>query len=79
VHHAQLDVAVFAGNANDELVGEAWERVDLKLDQATFRRLARESIAYELTFDLKAAGGRLKAVVYDYLGDRVGTATREIR
>jgi hypothetical protein len=79
VQHAQLDVAVFAGNANDDLVGEAWERVDLKLDAATFRRLERESISYEMTFDLKAAGGRLKAVVYDYLGDRVGTATREIR
>lgn len=43
----------------------AWERVDLKLDAATFRRLERESIAYEMTFDLKAADGRLKAVVYD--------------
>jgi len=32
-----------------------------------------------MTFDLTAAGGRLEAVVYDYLGDRVGTARRQIR
>ncbi len=76
---AALNVAIFFGNLDEKLVGEAWKTIDLQLDAATFERLQRESIVYETTVDLRGAGPRIKAVVYDFLGDRVGTTVREIR
>ncbi len=78
-HLAALNVAVFVGDRDEALVGEAWQTVDLSLDSSTMARLSRESIVVKLTIECRSHGERVKAVVYDYASDRVGTAVRDVR
>jgi VWFA-related protein len=76
---ARLNVAVFAGGRDDQLVGEHWEQLDLNLDAATHARLTRESIVYTATVPLSGVARRVRAVVYDYTGDRLGMMTQTVR
>ena len=76
---AALHVAVFAGDRQEELAGENWEQIDLQLETETFARLERENISHTVTLDATGTVRHLKAVVYDYLGDRLGVAERSIR
>jgi hypothetical protein len=76
---ARLNVAVFAGGRDDQLVGEHWEQLDLDLDAATHARLTRESIVYTASVPLNGFAQRVRAVVYDYTGDRLGMMTQTVR
>jgi len=76
---ARLNVAVFAGGRDDQLVGEHWEQLDLDLDAAMHARLARESIVYTASVPLTGFAQRVRAVVYDYTGDRLGMMTQTVR
>jgi VWFA-related protein len=75
---AALDLAVFVADAGEKPTGTLWDQIDLRLDAATFARLARESILYTGTVSLSGPARHVKAVVYDYSADRVGTATTEV-
>ncbi len=78
-HLAALNVAVFVGDHDEALVGEAWQTVDLSLDSSTMARLSRESIVVKLTIECRSHGGIITAVVYDYAYNDLGTAVRDVR
>jgi len=78
-HVASIDVAVFVGAPSQRLVGEIRRRVDLNLEASSFIRLQQQGVAFTGTIDLKGPGRYVKAVVYDYGADRLGSAVIEIR
>lgn len=78
IHTAALHVAVFVGDKERQLLGEKWETLDLRLDQATFARIEREDLNHAVTMEIVGAPRYVKAVVYDYLSDRLGTAERTL-
>ena len=78
-HIASLDVAVSAGSRQQRPVGETRKRVDLALEPETYARAMKDGVVFETTLDVTATPRHLKAIVYDYASDRLGSAVTQIR
>ena len=76
---AQLNLAVFSGDAKQAVVGETWRTLDLNANEANRERLMREGTPVTVTIPLPAGARDVKVVVYDYGSDLLGTATGRIR
>jgi VWFA-related protein len=69
---ASLDVAVFVGDVGQKLIGETWERLDLKLDSTAHARVLRDGVVHSSTIRVAGRPRHVKAVVYDSEADRLG-------
>jgi hypothetical protein len=78
-HTASIDVAVFLSNRAQRLVGEVKRRVDLRLEPESHARIRRDGVSFSATVDATAPVRHVKAVVYDYAADRLGSAVAELR
>lgn len=78
-HAVTLDVAIFCGDEDQEIVGELWRKVDLNFTDDTFARLKRERLEFEVTVSVSEIPRFVKAVVYDYGADLVGSSTAVLR
>jgi len=76
---ASLDVAVFVGDAGQKLIGEVWERIDLNLDATAHARVLRDGIVHTSIIRVAGHPRNVKAVVYDYEADRLGTAVHRLQ
>ena len=74
-----LDLAAFCTDARETLLGEAWQKIDLNLTEATFRRLMREGIPYSIRVPVQAQPRWSKVIVYDYASDLLGSVAVELR
>jgi hypothetical protein len=45
----------------------------------TYRRLNQDGVSFSATVDLTAPARYVKAVVYDYAADRLGSAVMELK
>jgi hypothetical protein len=73
-HTASLEVAFFAGNAKQVLVGEDWQAVDLDLTDANYELFKSKGVSYTQHIPLKGEPRFLKIIAYDYAADAIGTA-----
>lgn len=78
-HAVTLDVAIFCGDEDQEIVGELWRKVDLNFTDDTFARLQRERLEFEVTVSVTEVPRFVKAVVYDYGADLVGSSSVVMR
>ena len=76
---AEIDVAVFVGARNQRPVGEVRRRVELKLEPESYARMQTEGVKFETMIELTGQPRYLKAVVYDYAADKLGSAVAEIK
>ena len=74
-HVAQLDVAIYCGDGRQRVVGELWQKLDLKLSDESFRRFQSEGATYTARVPVTATPAFVKVVVYDYQTDLLGTGT----
>jgi hypothetical protein len=72
VRSGSLNIAFFCGDAKENLVGQAWKPMDLKLTEEAYRRALKDGVACAAQIPVKGAVKYVKAVVYDYGGDLVG-------
>lgn len=79
LHIASLDVALFAGDRHQRQIGEIRRRADLKLAPAAFDRACKEGLKFKIAIDVSRQPRYLKAVVYDYAGDKLGSALTAIQ
>lgn len=70
-----LDIAIFCGGPNEELVGERWEKVDLKLSEETYQKALSSGFTFSARVPVKSMPRHVKIVVYDHAADLVGTAS----
>ena len=77
-HVATLDIAVFAGGRALDRPVEIWEKRQLVFDAPEYAGLEAQKIRFTTWLTLPAAAERVKAVVYQYEADRVGSAVRKI-
>jgi len=70
-----LDIAIFCGGPNEELVGERWDKVDLKLTEDTYRKALSSGFTYSARIPVTSMPRHVKVVVYDHAADLVGTAS----
>jgi VWFA-related protein len=75
---ASFDVAVFCFD-RQYLVGYVWRRVDMKLPDDRYEVFRRSGVGFTVHVPIRRSANMVKAVVYDYAGDRVGSATPKIQ
>jgi hypothetical protein len=74
-----LEVALFVGSSNEKQIGELRKRVDLNLTPDNYARLTEDGVAFTASVEATGTARYVKAVVYDYRSDRLGSAMIEIR
>jgi len=75
----EIDIAVFCGDAAQDVVGEFWQRANLRLPAEVFERAKTAGINYTVRIPLKAQATYVQVVVYDYAADLVGSASKRLR
>lgn len=78
-YRVSLDVALFVGDARQKLIGNVSERLDIDVEGAAYARLLHERIVHSAKVRVVGRPRYVKAVVYDYEADRVGTAVQRLR
>jgi len=76
---SEIDIAVFCGDAVQDMVGEFWQRANLRLPADVFERAKTAGINYSVRIPLKAQATYVQVVVYDYAADLVGSASKKLR
>jgi VWFA-related protein len=69
----QLRVAVYYQDAGGRPLGNIWKTVDLKLREASYKEYLKSGILCSVQIPVTVKDVAIKAVVYDVLGDKVGS------
>jgi len=75
----KLEAVAFCADRKQKVVGELWHTIDLKITEENYQRMMREGISAEIRMQVSDEPRYMKAVLYDYSGDKVGSANREIK
>jgi hypothetical protein len=78
-HSGRLYITVFYADANGSYLGETWKTMNLELPEKSYQDIMRSAIQFSTLIPLKAPNQILKVVVYDTVGDRVGSKLIKIR
>jgi VWFA-related protein len=76
---ATLDVALYCGDDKEKVVGEARQKIDLKLTDALRESMLKDGTSFTSRVPLTGHPRVLKVIVYDYGADLVGTAVTKVR
>jgi hypothetical protein len=74
-----LDLALFAGTRGEKQVGELRRRVDLNLLPENHARAMADGVELSGTIEATERPRYVKAVIYDYSTDRLGSTVVEVR
>ena len=75
---ASIDVAVYAGDVKGQPIGELRRRVDLRFPAEQFEQRIKTGLTINLIVPVKGDVRALKAIVYDFGADLVGSASARI-
>lgn len=73
-----LDVGVFCVDRG-QLVGYIWRRMTLNLDDNRYAQVLQGGLGFTVIVPLQRSAKQVKAVVYDYASDRVGSALPAVK
>ncbi|MCX6538752.1 MAG: VWA domain-containing protein [Acidobacteria bacterium] len=75
-----IDVAAFARDAGEKVLGEQRGRIDLKLDAKAYAQQLRERIRYTIAVSVATGHpAHVKVLLYEYEGSRTAHATVRLR
>lgn len=74
-----LEVAMFATNARDQIVGQSWRTVTTDMTPQALERFRTHGMRMTGTLEASAVPKKLKVVVYDPAADLLGTALTAVR
>jgi VWFA-related protein len=78
IHAADLEVAMYAGNAKDLPIGDTRRRIELRLTPEEYAKALKEGVTFTMTSKVRETARVVKVVVYDYGADLVGTAVTRV-
>jgi hypothetical protein len=79
LHTASLDIAFFCGDAKENVIGQAWQTIDLKLRDEMYQQYLREGASYTTRIPIRGDAKFVKAIVYNYAADLLGSAVARIQ
>ena len=79
IRGGEVDLAIFVGDRDGEIIGERWQTISLKLGDESFRRATQNGIPFTVRIPLKGTPRDVKAIVYDYASDLMGSAVSRVR
>jgi VWFA-related protein len=78
-HVATLDAVAYCGGDRENIVGERWQTITIALTDANFALAQQIGIPFNTTVPVKGKVRFVKLIVYDYDGDKLGTALATIK
>jgi VWFA-related protein len=78
-HTAVLDVAVYCADGNQKIIGQTRRTLNLALTEETYARTMKEGISRTVRLAVTGAPRFVKAIVYDYGADRVGSVMAKLK
>ena len=73
-HVGTIEVAFFCTDSRERLVGQLWQKLDLRLKEDTYVRVLAEGMRHTANIPVTGTARYVKVVVYDYQSDRIGSA-----
>lgn len=73
-----LEVALYVADEKNRPIGEALSRVDLSFTEAAYQRALTSGASFVMPVPLKGVPRRVKAIVYDYGADLLGSVFAEM-
>jgi VWFA-related protein len=70
----RIAIAVFCFDESGNLLGSGMQNADLKLKEADYKTVLAKGIPYKVTFPINPGVRRVRAVVYDFKADLIGSA-----
>jgi hypothetical protein len=74
-----VEVAMFATNARDQLVGQSWRTVTTDMTPQALERFRSHGLLLTGTLEASAVPKKVKVIVYDPAADLLGTAISAVR
>jgi VWFA-related protein len=75
---ASVEATFFAGDSRGRLAGEVWKTLDFALTPENHQRFLREGVSWTQRVEVTGSPKYVKAVLYQYASDQVGSAVLEI-
>jgi VWFA-related protein len=79
VRGGEIDLAIYVGDRDEDVIGEQWQKIAVRLGDESFRRATAKGIPFSVRIPVKGTPRYVKAIVYDYAADLVGSATVRLR
>ena len=73
------EIVAFAGDQKQTMVGELWQTLDFKLTEENYQKFQREGLRFTLRIPVKGQPRFVKAIVYDYAADLIGSAMVDLK
>lgn len=74
----KVDAVAVCVDRRQEIVGEIWHTIDIKLSEQNYQRLKGEGISFNARIPLKGDPKYVKVIIYDHTADSIGSATLEL-
>ncbi len=75
----QLKIAVFVGDKDERVIGESWQDMSLNLREERHADFLKNGIPHQVRIAVSGTPAYVKAIVYDFNADLVGSAIGKIR
>jgi len=79
VHLGQIAVAVFCFDEKGNVLGNHMQTADLRLRDADYKTIVARGMPYRVTFPVNPGVRRVRAVVYDFKADLIGSSDQFVR
>ena len=79
IRGGEVDLAIFVGDRREEVLGEQWQKISVKFGDAALARASSRGIPFSVRVPVTGTPRYVKAIVYDYAADLVGSATVKLR
>lgn len=77
-HLASIEVTYFVGDARGQLAGDVWKTLEFAITEENYQRFQREGVSWTQRVPLSGAPRHVKAVLYQYAADLVGSSVFEL-
>jgi VWFA-related protein len=78
-HVGRLRCALFYADGGGNSLGDSWQNLDLDLTEEKYQQYIQSGIQFSTTIPQKASSQIIKIVVYDTIGDRIGSKVVKVR
>jgi hypothetical protein len=79
LHVGQLKIAIYVGDADEQVIGESLQDMKLSLLPETYQRALSEGLQHTLRIPVTGDPVHVKVIVYDFAADLLGSAMVRLR
>ena len=78
-HVGAIDVAIFCADARENLVGQTWQKVDLRAREDVYQQMMKTGLPFNARIAIRSQPRYVKVIVYDYGADVLGSAVLKVK